>query len=90
VAGRPTRYGITVVNPEHRCVGVREATLDGAPVDPGAVPIVDDGRTHLVRVVMGGKAGGVARRAANTKPRVGAARDPGATARRFTGEGTRT
>jgi len=48
-----TRYEISVVNPEHRCEGVREATLDGAEVDPSAIPIVEDGRTHVVRVVMG-------------------------------------
>jgi cyclic beta-1,2-glucan synthetase len=48
-----TRYEITVTNPEHRCRGVAEADLDGAPVDPAAIPIVDDGRTHVVRVVLG-------------------------------------
>jgi hypothetical protein len=35
------------------CRGVREATLDGAPVDASAIPIVDDGRAHEVRVVLG-------------------------------------
>ena len=48
-----TRYEITVTNPEHRCRGVAEADLDGAPVDPVAIPIVDDGKTHVVRVVLG-------------------------------------
>ena len=48
-----TRYEITVTNPEHRCRGVAEADLDGAPVDPAAIPLVDDGGTHVVRVVLG-------------------------------------
>jgi cyclic beta-1,2-glucan synthetase len=46
-------YHITVTNPEHRCRGVRSATLDGAPVDPGAIPCPDDGLTHEVAVVLG-------------------------------------
>jgi cyclic beta-1,2-glucan synthetase len=46
-------YHITVTNPEHRCRGVRSATLDGAPVDPGASPCPDDGLTHEVAVVLG-------------------------------------
>jgi cyclic beta-1,2-glucan glucanotransferase len=47
------RYEITVTNPEHRCRGVAEADLDGVPVDPAAIPLADDGRTHVVRVVLG-------------------------------------
>jgi hypothetical protein len=27
--------------------------MDGAPVDPRAIPIVDDGRTHEVVIVLG-------------------------------------
>jgi cyclic beta-1,2-glucan synthetase len=49
----PTRYEITVTNPEHRCEGVTEALLDGVAVDPGAIPLAEDGRTHEVKVVMG-------------------------------------
>ena len=30
-----------------------EVELDGVPTDPGAVPLVDDGGTHQVRVVLG-------------------------------------
>jgi cyclic beta-1,2-glucan synthetase len=48
-----TRYEIAVTNPEHRCRGVAAALLDGAPVDPAAVPLVDDGATHVVRAVLG-------------------------------------
>ena len=48
-----SRYVITVTNPEHRCRGVGAATLDGVAVDPQAIPLRDDGRTHEVSIVLG-------------------------------------
>jgi cyclic beta-1,2-glucan synthetase len=48
-----TRYAITVSNPEHHCGGVRSATLDGVATNAGAIPLVDDGGTHDVRIVLG-------------------------------------
>ena len=48
-----TRYRVSVANPEHRCGGVGWATLDGVPVDAGAIPLTDDGQTHDVQVVLG-------------------------------------
>jgi cyclic beta-1,2-glucan synthetase len=48
-----TRYEIAVSNPERRCRGIAEAELDGAPVDPRAIPLLDDGGTHQVRLVLG-------------------------------------
>jgi cyclic beta-1,2-glucan synthetase len=48
-----TRYEIEVENPGRRCRGVSAATLDGAPVDHRAIPIIDDGAAHQVRLVMG-------------------------------------
>jgi cyclic beta-1,2-glucan synthetase len=48
-----TRLEITVVNPQRRCRGVASAELDGLTVDPDAIPLVDDGRVHQVRIVMG-------------------------------------
>jgi len=51
-----TGYEISVSNPEHRCRGIAEAELDGHPVDPAAIPLVDDGATHQVRVVVGEQA----------------------------------
>jgi cyclic beta-1,2-glucan synthetase len=48
-----TRYEIVVANPERQCRGVTQAELDGAPVDPRAIPLSDDGLTHRVRVVLG-------------------------------------
>jgi cyclic beta-1,2-glucan synthetase len=48
-----TRYRVRVLNPEHRCREVRSTELDGEPVDPMAIPLVDDGATHDVIVVLG-------------------------------------
>jgi cyclic beta-1,2-glucan synthetase len=50
-----TRYEIAVANPERRCRGIAEAELDGVSVDPGAIPLVDDGHTHTVRLVLGAR-----------------------------------
>jgi cyclic beta-1,2-glucan synthetase len=50
-----TRYDISVSNPEHRCRGIAEAELDGEAVDPSAIPLVDDGGEHRVRLVIGGR-----------------------------------
>jgi cyclic beta-1,2-glucan synthetase len=51
-----TSYEIAVSNPSHRCRGIVEAKLDGRPVDPSAIPLVDDGRTHQVLAVVGDQA----------------------------------
>ncbi|HEX5010184.1 MAG TPA: carbohydrate-binding protein, partial [Planctomycetota bacterium] len=48
-----TQYQISVSNPARRNHGVSLAVLDGEPVDPGAVPLVDDGRVHHLQVTMG-------------------------------------
>jgi cellobiose phosphorylase len=50
---RGTRYHIHVANPEHRCAGVAAATLDGARVDPQRIPIVEDGNSHDVEIILG-------------------------------------
>jgi cyclic beta-1,2-glucan synthetase len=55
VAG--TRYDITVTNPEHRCRGVRSAELDGSPIDPTAIPVLDDGQRHVVTIQLGDPSG---------------------------------
>jgi cyclic beta-1,2-glucan synthetase len=47
-------YEISVTNPDHRCRGVANAELDGMSADPQAIALVDDGGTHVVRVVLGG------------------------------------
>ena len=46
-------FNIKVSNPDHRCRGVRHATLDGVPVAHKTIPLVDDGQTHEVSVVLG-------------------------------------
>ena len=48
-----TRYRMTVMNPDHRSSGVRSAELDGVPIDARAIPLVDDGETHEVLVILG-------------------------------------
>jgi len=50
---RGTRYEITVSNPEHQCRGVATATMDGVTTNAAAIPLVDDGCVHDVRIVMG-------------------------------------
>jgi cyclic beta-1,2-glucan synthetase len=50
---RSTRYEIEVQNPARRCRGVESADLDGAAVDPSAIPLVDDGGVHRLSVVLG-------------------------------------
>jgi cyclic beta-1,2-glucan synthetase len=49
------RYEISVENPSGCCRGIVAAWLDGDPVDPAAIPVVQDGRTHQVRAVLGKK-----------------------------------
>jgi len=48
-----TRYRIRVENPERLCRGIASAALDGEPVDSHAIPLVEDGGEHEVRLVMG-------------------------------------
>ena len=48
-----THYKISISNPDHQCRGVVTATLDGVATTGDAIPLVDDGRTHDVRIVLG-------------------------------------
>jgi cellobiose phosphorylase len=48
-----TLYRIAVLNPEHRCGGVRSAHLDGTAVDPETIPLVGDDQIHEVVVLLG-------------------------------------
>ncbi|HET9952641.1 MAG TPA: glucoamylase family protein [Candidatus Eisenbacteria bacterium] len=48
-----TRYEISVENPLQRCRGIATVELDGIQVDPGAIPLYEDGGTHRVRAVIG-------------------------------------
>ncbi len=47
-----SRYTITVSNPMRRCRGVAKATLDGVPVDATRIPLINDGQTHDVQIVL--------------------------------------
>jgi len=44
---------ISVANPERRCRGIASAKLDGVAVDPRAMPLIEDGAVHEVRLVLG-------------------------------------
>jgi cyclic beta-1,2-glucan synthetase len=51
-AGDGTTYRIVVENPDRVSRGVARIELDGAAID-GAVPMVNDGGSHVIRVVLG-------------------------------------
>ncbi|MDQ3348378.1 MAG: glycosyl transferase family 36, partial [Acidobacteriota bacterium] len=46
-------YRIVVENPASVCRGIARLELDGADVTGSDVPVVDDGREHSVRVILG-------------------------------------
>ena len=48
-----TRYLVRVDNPHGVSRGIAKLELDGRSLEPPRVPVVDDGATHDVRVVMG-------------------------------------
>ena len=64
-----TIYEISVANPDHRCRGIAAAELDGDAMDPANIPLVDDGATHTVRVVLGDQAHSDARRTVGASAR---------------------
>ena len=48
------KYEVTVENPEAMCCGVKSIELDGAALSVRTgVDLMDDGKTHHVRVVIG-------------------------------------
>jgi cyclic beta-1,2-glucan synthetase len=55
-------YRINVSNPDRRSSGVATALLDGAPVDPKAIPLSGDGGAHVIEIVLGREDRAVARR----------------------------
>lgn len=50
---RNASYQINVENPEHASRGVKAMEVDGRPVEGQLIPAFQDGREHIVRVVMG-------------------------------------
>ncbi|TAK02465.1 MAG: glycosyl transferase [Chloroflexota bacterium] len=50
-----SRYQITILNPQGVSRGVASAELDDVPLEGGraAIPLVPDGQTHHVRVILG-------------------------------------
>ncbi|MBN2288486.1 MAG: hypothetical protein JXQ83_04070 [Candidatus Glassbacteria bacterium] len=49
---RGARYRVAVENPEGRQTGVKSVELDGLPVEGNLLPVLDDGRTHEVKVLL--------------------------------------
>jgi cellobiose phosphorylase len=49
---RGAHYQVTVQNPEGRRTGVKSILLDSNPVEGNLLPIIDDGKTHEVEVLM--------------------------------------
>jgi cyclic beta-1,2-glucan synthetase len=47
-----TRYHVTVANPNHGNRGIATAEIDGRPIDPRAIPVLDDDQEHRVVIVM--------------------------------------
>jgi cellobiose phosphorylase len=50
-----TYYQIKVGNPKHVSQGIKTLRLDGDIVSDYAIPLADDGRDHLVDIMMGDK-----------------------------------
>ncbi|HUF39186.1 MAG TPA: glucoamylase family protein [Anaerolineales bacterium] len=48
-----TEYRIRVENPDQVSRGIREVIIDGEVGSGASIPLVDDGRPHAVRIVMG-------------------------------------
>ena len=50
---RSATYHIAVENPEGRERGVAATSLDGRPCNPDSISLIDDGKVHELRVVLG-------------------------------------
>jgi cyclic beta-1,2-glucan synthetase len=64
-----SHYRFAVSNPGHVSSGVADVQLDGAPVNPDAMPLLDDGGTHDVVVRLGVEVSSVANSAPVTRAR---------------------
>jgi cyclic beta-1,2-glucan synthetase len=49
-------YHITIENPDRVSHGVVRVELDGEEMKDGLIPIREDGRSHVARVVLGSRA----------------------------------
>ena len=50
---RNATYEITFRNPDHVCKGIKSVTVDGNAVEGNVLPVFNDGKTHIVEVIMG-------------------------------------
>jgi len=46
-------YHIKVENPDHVCKGVKSVWVGGQPIDGNVVPVLEQGETHQIKVLMG-------------------------------------
>lgn len=51
---KTAHYDITVTNPNHLTGGTGQVTLDGVKLNSNVIPLVDDGKTHVVKILLGG------------------------------------
>jgi cellobiose phosphorylase len=45
-------YEIEIINENGSCKGVQELWLDGKQVNGNQLPIIGDGKTHTIRVIL--------------------------------------
>ena len=50
---RGDTFEIKVSNPAHVCKGIKSMTVDGKAVEGNVIPVIGDGKSHTVEVVMG-------------------------------------
>ena len=50
---RGSTYQIAVANPNGVSKGVKEIIMDGAPLEGTTLPVLNDGKTHIVKVTLG-------------------------------------
>ena len=50
---RGALYNIEVENPDHIRKGVKRVQVNGEEIDSNTIPILDKGKEHFVKVIMG-------------------------------------
>ena len=45
-------YEIEIINETGSCKGVKELWLDGAQLEGNKIPVLGDGKTHSIRVIL--------------------------------------
>jgi cellobiose phosphorylase len=50
---RNSTYNITVTNPKNISKGVKKLLLDGKPLSGNVIPVLNDGKEHVVEAELG-------------------------------------